>query len=78
LSHQLEVFVLKRIPFFFVSSSPTSTSVIFQSCLAVTFAITFLTFADSFYAASIPRLELATEEGAREAQTSRSYESSAD
>jgi hypothetical protein len=36
----------------------------------VTYAITFLTFADSFYAASIPRFELAAEEGAREAQTS--------
>jgi hypothetical protein len=29
----------------------------------------FLTFADGFYAASIPRPELATEEGTREAET---------
>jgi hypothetical protein len=35
-------------------------------------------FADSIYASSLPRLELATEEGAREAKTCRSYESSAD
>jgi hypothetical protein len=29
-----------------------------------------MTFSDCFYAAGIPRLELATEEGARETETS--------
>jgi hypothetical protein len=66
-SDQIKVFMLKRVPFSFVISSFSSST-----------CVTFLTFADSFYAASIPRLELATEEGAGEAETSRSFESSAD
>jgi len=70
---QIEVFMVEKVLF------SSLTTFIFENFFQLQFTLVFhCTFSDSFCASSLPRLELAAEEGRREAKTNRSFESSAD